>query len=148
MPNNEETIRTLYAVAEASSKDTNKFISLFADDGYFYDVPGGKKYYGNDIGLPVDAMVSAFPDMHRELYNFYVKDDVVIVELALQGTHQGDFYVAGGILAPTGKRMDAACCDVFHLKDGKVTSFHCYNLPSVILQQLGVLGNLDAALKR
>ncbi|WP_238193689.1 nuclear transport factor 2 family protein [Methylobacterium frigidaeris] len=148
MPTNEDIIRTLYAVAEATSKDTAKFISLFADDGYFYDVPGGKKYYGEEIGLPVDVMVTAFPDMHRELYTFYVKDDVVIVELALQGTHEGDLPMAGGVLAPTGKRMDAPCCDVFHLKDGKVTSFHCYNLPSVILQQLGVLGNLQAALTR
>ncbi|MCU4179883.1 nuclear transport factor 2 family protein [Bosea sp. BH3] len=148
MPTNEQIIRTLYAVAEASSKDTDKFVSLFADDGYFYDVPGGRKYHGKDIGLPVEAMVAAFPDMHRELYDLYVKDDVVIVELALQGTHEGDFHLPGGVLPPTGRRMDAPCCDVFHLKDGKVTSFHCYNLPSVILQQLGVLENLAAALER
>lgn len=148
MQTNEQIIRTLYAVAEATSKDTDKFVSLFSDDGYFYDVPGGHKYYGKDIGLPVDVMVSAFPDMHREIYKLYVNEDVVIVELALQGTHKGNFPMAGGVLAPTGQRMDAPCCDVFHLKDGKVTSFHCYNLPSVILHQLGVLGNLDAALKR
>lgn len=148
MQTNEEVIRKLYAVAEAKSKDTDKFISLFSDDGYFYGVPGGQKYYGEDIGLPVEVMVSAFPDMHREIYNFYVKDNVVIVELALQGTHKGDFPMAGGVLPPTGQRMDAPCCDVFHLKEGKVTSFHCYNLPSIILQQLGVLGNLEAALKR
>lgn len=148
MSTNEDTIRSLYALAEAVSKDTDKFISLFAEDGYFYDVPGGRKYYGKEIGLPVEAMVAAFPDMHRELHDIYVKDDVVIVELALQGTHKGDFYMADGILPATGKRMDAPCCDVFHLKNGKVTSFHCYNLPSVILQQLGVFENLGAALKR
>jgi len=33
------------------------------------------------------------------------------------------------------------------LKDGKVTSFHCYNAASVLLQQLGALGHLEAALK-
>jgi hypothetical protein len=43
--------------------------------------------------------------------------------------------------------MDVPCCDVFHLKDGKVTSFQCYNAASVLLQQLGVLGNLEAALR-
>lgn len=85
MLTNEDIIRSLYAFAEASSKDTDKFISLFAEDGYFYDVPGGRKYYGKEIGLPVDAMVAAFPDMHRKLYDIYVKDDAVIVELALQG---------------------------------------------------------------
>jgi len=147
MPTNEDIIRTLYTVAEAQTKDTARFVSLFADDGYFYDVPAGKKYFGPDIGAPVDAYAAAFPDMHRELFQLYVEGDVVVVELALQGTHLGDLHLAGGTLAPTGKRMDVPCCDVFHLKDGKVTSFHCYNAASVLLAQLGVLGNLEAALQ-
>ena len=35
---NEQIIRTLYSLAEAKSKDTPKFVSLFTNDGYFYDV--------------------------------------------------------------------------------------------------------------
>ena len=93
-------------------------------------------------------MASAFPDMHRELLHFYAAGDVVVVELKLQGTHQGDFHTAAGTLPATGRRFDVPCCDVFHLKDGKVISFHCYNELSVWLQQLGALDNLDAALKR
>ena len=37
--------------------------------------------------------------------------------------------------------------DVFHLKDGKVVSFHCYVAVPIMLAQLGVLNNLDAAVK-
>ena len=49
MLTNEETIRTLYAVAEASSKDTDKFVSLFAevianDKPYFIRFDG-KSYF-------------------------------------------------------------------------------------------------------
>jgi hypothetical protein len=39
---NEQLIRLLYHLAEAASKDTPQFVSLFADGGYFYDVFGGK----------------------------------------------------------------------------------------------------------
>lgn len=148
MTTNEEIIRRLYALAEAETKDTAGFVSMFAQDGYFFDVPAGKKYYGADIGAPVDAYAATFPDMHRELFRVYVAEDVVTVELALQGTHLGDLHLPGGTLKPTGRRMDAPCCDVFHLKDGKITAFHCYNMPSVLLQQLGVLGALEAALRR
>jgi len=148
MTRNEEIIRTLYAVAEGEERNTQTFISLFSDDGYFYDVPAERKYYGAEIGIPVDAYAAAFPDMHRELFDIYVAGDVVVVELALRGTHLGDLHLAGGTLAPTGIKMDVPCCDVFHLKDGKVTSFHCYNAASILLQQLGALGNLEAALKR
>jgi len=87
---NEQLIRRLYSLAEAASRDTPTFVSLFADGGYFYDVAGGKKYYGSDIGLTVDIYAAAFPDMHRELDSFYFDDNVVIVELSLNGTHKGD----------------------------------------------------------
>lgn len=147
MTSNGNIVRTLYAAAEAEGKDTNKFISLFSENGYFLDVPSSKKYYGVEVGEPVDAFDSAFPDMHRELFEVYVTGDVVVVELALRGTHLGDLRIAGGTITPTGKTMDVPCCDVFHLKDGKVASFHCYYAASVLLQQLGVAGNLEAALQ-
>src|SRR5258706_5893914 len=87
---NEELIRRLYHLAEAATKDTTTFVSLFADGGYFYDVAGGKKYYGPDIGQTVDVYAAAFPDMHRVLDSFYFYDNVVIVELSLHCTNQSD----------------------------------------------------------
>jgi SnoaL-like polyketide cyclase len=93
---------------------------------------------------------TAFSDMHRELYDVYVtaaRADVVVVELALQGTHDGPLRLPQGILPPTGNRMDAPCCDVFRLKHGRIQLFHCYPSGAAILGQLGVLGNLDAMLQ-
>ncbi|HKC15716.1 MAG TPA: nuclear transport factor 2 family protein [Steroidobacteraceae bacterium] len=145
---NEQLIRRLYSLAEATSRDTPKFVSLFADGGYFYDVAGGAKYYGSDIGLTVDIYAVAFPDMHRELDSFYFDDNVVVVELSLNGTHKGDLAMPAGTIAATGKEIHAPCCDVFHLQDGKVASFHCYVAVPILLGQLGVLMNLGAAFKR
>ena len=144
---NEQVIRTLYALADGKSKDTPKFVSQFAPGGYFYDVSAGKKYFGNDIGLTVDVYATAFPDMHRELFSVYTFDDLVVVELALNGTHKGDLVLPVGTIPPTGKEIHAPCCDVFHLKDGKVVSFHCYVAVPVLLAQLGVFMNLQAALR-
>jgi hypothetical protein len=42
--------------------------------------------------------------------------------------------------------MDAPCADIFELADGKIKRFDCYPEGSVILTQLGVIGNLGAAL--
>jgi ketosteroid isomerase-like protein len=145
---NAAVIHKLYASAEAAAKDTPKFVSLFAEDGYFYDVGAGKKYYGNDIGQTVDVYASAFPDMHRELYNLYFNEDVVIVELSLNGTHKGNLAMPEGVIPPTNKEIHAPCCDVFHLKDGKVVSFHCYVAVPILLGQLGVLNNLSAAIRK
>lgn len=148
MPTNGDIIRQLYHAAEASVRDTKTFISLFAEDGYFLDVPSGNRWIGADVGQPVEALFVAFPDMHRELLRIHAMGDIVVVELRLQGTHQGDFPIAGGILPATGRRFDAPCCDVFRLKDGKVTEFRCYNDVSVWLDDLGVLHDLDSQLRR
>jgi ketosteroid isomerase-like protein len=144
---NEETIRSLYALAEGAAKNTPQFVSQFTDDGYFYDVGAGKKYFGPDIGQTVDVYAAAFPDMHRELYSVHSFGDHVLVELSLNGTHEGDLVIPAGVVGPTGKRIQAPCCDVFHLKDGKVFSFHCYVAVPILLEQLGIFMNLQAALK-
>jgi hypothetical protein len=145
---NEQVVRTLYALADGKSKDTPRFVSQFAEGGYFYDVAAGKRYYGDDIGSTVDVYATAFPDMHRELYSVDVRDNLVLVELALNGTHDGDLVLPPGTIPPTNRTIRAPCCDVFHLKDGKVVSFHCYVAVPILLEQLGVFLNLQAAFRK
>jgi len=142
MATNEEIVREVYAAAEANALNADKFVSLFADDGYFLDVPSGGKWTGKDVRQPVEGLASAFSDMHRELVKIYSTDDnVVVVELRLQGTHDCDLHTPVGVIPATGKNMDVACCDVFHVKDGKVQSFHCYNMLSLWLSQLANAAN-------
>ena len=145
---NSDVVHALYAAAEAAAKDTPKFVSLFAEDGYFYDVSAGLKYYGQETGVTVDIYAAAFPDMHREVSRFYFDDDVVIAELSLNGTHKGNLPVPGGFIPATNKEIHAPCCDVFHLKDGKIVSFHCYVAVPILLSQLGVYENLSAAITK
>lgn len=144
---NEQTIRKLYSFANSASKDTPAFVSMFGDGGYFYDVGAGKKYYGQDIGVTVDNYATAFPDMHREFISLYTTSDVVVVELTLNGTHKGDLDLPKGVIPPTGREMHAPCCDVFHLKDGKIMAFHCYVAVPILLEQLGVFLNLQASFR-
>ena len=100
------------------------------------DIPSGLKLHGPAIGDAIDAFARAFPDVHRELFNIYVAENVVVVELAIRGTHKGELTLALGTVAPTGKAIDVPCCDVFHLERGKVISFNCYNAASVMQHQL------------
>lgn len=137
MATNEEVIREVYALAEAKQLNPDRFAELFGEDGYFLDMSSGQKYVGDDVRQPVMALASIFPDFHRELLQIYsTSDDVVVVELKLQGTQEGDFPTPAGVLPASGRKFDVPCCDVFHVKDGKVKSFHCYNLASIWLDQL------------
>ena len=137
MRDNETIIRELYAVAEGDQSNMETFVSAFTEDGYMTDIPAGAKLRGKAIGDYIGALSAAFPDIHRELFRFYVMGEVVVVELAIRGTHKGELSLRSGTLAPTGRTVDVPCCDIFHLEGGKVTSFHCYNAASVMQQQLG-----------
>ncbi|PZP45574.1 MAG: ketosteroid isomerase [Pseudopedobacter saltans] len=136
---NEMLIRELYRVAEV--QDSKGFVELFTEDGYFWDVSAGAKYYGNDIGKTVDIYATAFPDMHRELYDIYVKEDenTVVVELSLNGTHKGPLQLATGVIEATGKTIKTPCCDVFTIENGKVKSFDCYTAATILMRQIGLL---------
>lgn len=126
-PTNEALVRELYKVAEGETLDANRFAALFANDGYFLDMASGQRWTGKEVREPVNALISAYPDIHRRLLKFYhAADNVVVVELKLQGTHKGDLPLPGGVLRATNKKFDVPCCDVWHVKDGKVKSFHCY----------------------
>ena len=141
---NVAAVRNAYAVAER--KDLEGWINLFTPDGVFVDNSVGATYRGRALADPVRNYGTAFSNMHRELYHIYVDGNVVVVQLALQGTHDGQLQLPFGELPATGKQMDAPCCDVFELEDGKIKRFDCYPEGSIIFAQLGVLNNLDAAL--
>jgi ketosteroid isomerase-like protein len=141
----ERIVRNAYQVAEL--KDIPAWVSCFTEDGTFTDESMGVTYRGpKELGRVVEIYAKAFPDIHRELNHFHLANDVVIVELMLQGTHKGPLDLPMGIIPATGERMDAPCCDVFRLKNGKIQSFNCYNEGSITLSQLGVLANLSAVL--
>ncbi|MFB7379671.1 nuclear transport factor 2 family protein [Kitasatospora purpeofusca] len=136
-PENEQIIRNAYRVAE--EQDVAGWIAAFTEDGTFTDMSVPITYRGaEELGRTVEVYAKAFPDMHRELERFYVTGDVVIVQLRLQGTHLGPLELPSGTVPPTGRRMDAPCCDVFELVDGRIKRFDCYAEGSVIAAQLGL----------
>ena len=121
--------------------DTKKFVSFFSEEGYMRDVPSGMEFRGKAIGDSIAALAYAFPDLHRELLSIYVAENVVVVELKIRGTHKGKLALGSKTIAPTGKAIDVPCVDVFHLESEKVMSFNCYNSPSVMQQQLGLVSS-------
>lgn len=142
----EAFVRGAYAIAE--SMDLAGWKACFNANGIFTDQSIGVTYEGDQLDYPVRQYGTAFGDMHRELYDLWTVGDTVIVRLALQGTHTGPLATPFGTIPPTGKKMDAPCADIFELEDGKIKRFDCYPEGSVILTQLGVIQNLEAALQR
>jgi ketosteroid isomerase-like protein len=138
---NEEIIKKLYVAGERPGLDPKKFVSFFSEEGYMWDMASGTKFRGKAIGDSIAALARAFPDVHRELLGIHVAKNVVVVEIRIRGTHKGKLALGSKTLAPTGKAIDVPGCDVYHLEGGKIITFHCYYLPSVMQQQLGLVSN-------
>src|SRR5467141_4708737 len=100
--NNEQIVRGAYERAE--KVDIKGWVESFTSDGTFTDNSIGVTYRGPDgptgLGKTVEVYAKAFPDMHRELYRFFSIGDVVVVELALQGTHKGPLQMPMGSSRP------------------------------------------------
>lgn len=136
MTGNEKIVRAAYETAER--QDLEAFIDCFTPDGTLTDQSIAVTYQGRDVAKTVDVYARAFPDMHRELFRMFEVGDTIIVELALRGTHTGPLALPSGTVEPTGKRIDAPCCDVFQVRDGKIESFNCYPSGTVVMEQLGL----------
>ena len=122
--NNEQVVRRAYEVAE--KVDLQAFVDCFTPDGTFTDMSINVTYRGAEGPLGLGATVANYA----------------------KGTHKGPLKMGDGVIPATGKRMDTPCFDVFRLVKGKIASFHCYPSGTVVLTQLGVLGNLEAAIVR
>jgi ketosteroid isomerase-like protein len=142
MRDTQAIVRNVYNLADVN--DIPGWINAFTGDGTFTDMSTGVTYRGETLGDLVEIYRIAFSDIHRELYRIYPSDNVVVVQLALQGTHDGPLVLPTGTVPPTGRRMDTPCCDVFELVDGKIKRFDSY--PSgTIMAQRGVVCGADAA---
>ncbi|MEU5963344.1 nuclear transport factor 2 family protein [Micromonospora parva] len=147
MRTNEEVVREAYRLAEGSVLDGDGFRALFTEDGAFNDMPNSMSFRGDEIPQALLGFASAFPDVHRELLAVHAIGAVVAVELRIQGTHLGGFPTPVGEIPPTGNRIDVPTADFWHLRDGKIERFDCYNAANVLLAQIGVKPDFDSAIE-
>src|SRR5260370_40894508 len=88
--NNEQIIRRAYERAE--KVDVKGWVECFTSDGTFTDTSIGVPYRvpagPTGLGKTGEVYAKAFPDIPRELPRFFSVGDVVVLELALQGTQK------------------------------------------------------------
>ena len=149
---NEAIVRHAYHTAEGSVLDIAGFVGSFAEDGVINlghsgsrDVGGLESYRGEQLGELVLGVAKQFPDVHRELHRVTVLGDAVAVELSLQGTFLGPLETPAGIVEPTGAKIDVPTADFWYLRDGKIETFDCYVMVSIMLAQMGVMPDFASA---
>lgn len=148
MTRNEEIVRAAYHAAEGNVLDLKSWRNSFTEDGVFNNRSTGDSYTGEKLDDVVTFMANVFPDVHRELLRVNdLGDNVVAVELLIQGTFLGPFPTPLGPLAPNGAKTNTPTADLFYLRDGKIQTFNCYPSLNIRLAQMGVHPDFASAMK-
>ena len=70
---------------------------------------------------------------------FCVTGLTIAVEVILRGTHTGILHSPAGDIPPTGRTFELRACEVFQIKNRKITRHATYYDALSFMQQLGVI---------
>jgi hypothetical protein len=149
MVSNEEIVRAAYRAAEGNVRDVKGWRDSFTEDGVFNMMSTGDSYRGEKLDDVVTFMWGVFPDVHRELLRVHdLGQNLVVVQLLIQGTFQGPYPTPVGPLAPNGAKTSVPTADFFYLRDGKIQTFDCYPMLNVRLAQIGISFDFASAVQQ
>jgi steroid delta-isomerase-like uncharacterized protein len=112
-------------------------------DVYNPGLDGGEVHDRDSYAAYLEAGRSAFPDMEIAIEEIVADGAVVMAEVRITGTHDGEFKD----LPPTGRSVDIRGMGKFLIRDGTVEACHMYYDSREMANQLGmtfpeVLGQL------
>ena len=112
-----------------------------AADAVITLVPTGQVFKGREGFMQfMTGFERAFPDLNITVVNQVATDDMVVSECTWTGTHTGPLATPAGDIPPTGKQVSGArFCEVWRIKDGKLTSLTNYQDMASWLRQLGLV---------
>jgi steroid delta-isomerase-like uncharacterized protein len=118
----------------------SKTLTMIADDCEVVDIPSGMVLRGPEgYQQFLLGWATAFPDAHADVTNMAATEEQAVVEFRGHGTHTGPLQSPTGEIAPTGKQFDLRFCQLFRVRNGKVTSIVTYYDLMGYLQQLGLV---------
>ena len=102
-------------------------------------VPFGQEFKGpGGFREFMGGFHSAFPDIRIDLIRQQVSREGVTNEFQARGTHTQPLQTPAGPVPPTGKKIDYRVCEVWTVRDGKLTSIVNYFDAETMMRQLGL----------
>lgn len=103
-------------------------------DVYNPGLDGGEVHDRESYAAYLRKGRSAFPDLQIAIEEMVAQGDMVLAEVRITGTHEGEFKG----LPPTGRTIDIRGMGKFLLRDGSVEACHIYYDTQDMAAQLGM----------
>ena len=111
-----------------------------AEDCEVVDIPSGMILRGPEgFKQFLLGFSTAFPDSRLEVTALFATEEHAVVEFIARGTHTGVLHSAAGDMPPTGRKAEVHFCDVYQIKNRKITRHASYYDALGMMQQLGVI---------
>jgi steroid delta-isomerase-like uncharacterized protein len=128
--------KTGRGIVDAMNAHDAKKLAGFYTESAVVKVAGMPDSTGRDaIAANMQKVFDAFPDFKTNAARVWAKGDVVVVEWAFNGTHQGDYFGIKG----TEKKVGTQGVDVmWFTPEGQIKELHSYFDPATVMSQIGV----------
>jgi len=109
-------------------------LKLLMHEEYTFKGPDGSLHSGPDMRFDSAVITfNAFPDLSYEYIRCYLDGNIVICELVMNGTQQGEYMGH----SPSNKQIAVPVCSIIEIKDGLIFSEHEYFDRSYLIEQIG-----------
>lgn len=122
-----------------STGQSEDVLQYAADDIEVVLHPFGQTFHGHDgFRQFMSGFTTAFPDIKIMINNQVADDSQVASEFTAVGTHSGVLSTPAGDVPPTGRTVEFTACEVWTVRNGKVSSLRNYQDAASIMRQLGL----------
>ena len=120
-----------------NAQDLSELWGLLADDVVFR-APGGIEGVGRTACIEFyRRWLEDFPDAHLDVDTTHIVDDVAVEHGTFTGTHNG--------VGRTGRTVAVDFVQLFRFRDGKFASVKLFFDRLLMLEQLGLVGDVGCA---
>lgn len=131
-------VREIYAAY--NDRQFDRAAELVTDDFVFTMVPTGQTLNGPDgMRQFLQTWATGFPESAVEITNVIAGEDWATVEYTGRGVHSGPLQTPTGEIPATGRSAELQFCDVFRVRDGKLSEGRTYFDMATMMRQLGLL---------
>ncbi|HEY7355469.1 MAG TPA: ester cyclase [Ktedonobacterales bacterium] len=112
---------------------------IFTEDFELVDISSGTVLRGAEGFQQSHSFYKeAFHDHQVEIVNVVATEDQVVVEFVGRGTHSGPLRLPTGHVPSTGRQGELRCCNVYQIRDGKISSIRSYYCGKTLREQVGL----------
>lgn len=86
----------------------------------------------------MEQWTHTFDDARIEPRRIIATENDIVTEFVAKGTHTGPLRTPQGEVPATRRKIELPCCEVVHVKDGKITGGATYLDTASMLHQLGI----------